>query len=900
MRRGDQGGAAQWGVLVAGGLALAAAGIAHGAAGAGRSGPPSGGDLCGTAPEGARSALRLHREWAASAATVLPTTSSFDTLGIAVLEDDGTLLRPAGAQVRLDIVAATRAFYETHDDDYDFLCFYVASGVPIAVIPGSSAFAYEINVVQDVQGIGLDLWNLSKDFGSGGRLRSVLHLNGLAAYPADPLQNVVVTNNTLDILAHEAGHRWLAYVENDSAGTTTNSFQGAGRAHWNFYFDSDAGMLGGNDWVDNGDGTWTSAAATTRYGPLELYLMGYLPADSLGPQTVLYDAASCSPPGTYTKQHHPLDGITCAVRPEAFAIGDIVVAEGPRLPDAAASPKTHRFAFALVLANGTVPSAADLDKLGTIRSMWPSYFADLTGGRGTADVTLSSRFPEVRVSHLGLRDTEDATGPYPVSATVALAGGSARVATDASGVTVEYGVNGGSLVSLPAAEGPAGVFTASIPGQPLGSAVRYRVHVPTDEASVEGWWPGPGSGDTHAFDVATDGEPPAVALLGQPSGTVKDGLLPYRWFALATDNGSVAEVVARYTANASTDSLAMTRVGVSDSFYVDVPPGGSTVELFLRAVDAAAAANQAIDAQCEPAGCAFALGPEWLEPLDLHDAGFLPGPATAGFGDQWRWTDADDHTGRAAWKCGDAGDLNYLANLDAGLVTPPVPLTGPASFRFRHRYDFEEDSPGMAFDGARLEISLGGGPWAPLEPQGGYPSQLIDDGTPLPVGTPLYGGRSSGWESGDFLLAEFVLTGPEYDSATVRFRFRAVSDGFIGGGGWWVDDLRLEPSSGVGVEPIAGAPGRLTAWPNPGRDFVRFAAELPRSSRARLEIFDARGRRVATPFAGSTGASWSSVWRLDESAGQERVAPGVYWARLTVEPSAEPSRELVARFVLLP
>ena len=891
------------------GLALVtlAAGAGHDGdgvvGGVARATPPaavSGDELCGTRPEGAREALLQHGAWTTAGVALLPTTSTFDTLGIAVLEDDGTILRPAGEQVRLDPVAATRAFYRTHDDDYDFVCFYAASTVPYVVIPNTSAFAYEINVVQDVQGIGLSLWEYTKDFGSGDRLRSICNMNTLAAYPADPFQDMLVTNNTMDVLAHEAGHRWLAYVDNDSAGTTTASFLGAGLAHWNFYYDSDAGLLGGNDWADNGDDTWTSVEATTRYGPLELYLMGYLPPDSVGAQTVLYDATGCTPPASYTKQHHPLDGVTCEVRPEAFTLADIVTANGPRVPDAATSPKTHRFAFVLVLANGTAPAAGDLAKLGAIRSAWPAYFAAATGHRGTADVTLLSRDPEVVTAHRGHPDSEDTAGPYAIQAEVSLEGGSRR--TTVTAATLEYGVNGGGLIPIAMTEGLPGVYEAEIPGQALASDVRYRIHVETG-VGAEGWWPDTAS--THAFDVAVDVEPPVVTVTspldlvapGYASGPLwKEGLLPHRLHAVAEDNLGIAELWVRYGAPAPYDSALCTRVGESDSFYVDLPPGGAgIVDYTLRAVDASLAGNQAVAAECASV-CSGVVDAVWQEPLDAWDGVFLPAPVTGGARDQWHWTEAGDPPGRAAWKCGDTGALNYLSALDAGLTTPPIPLAAESVLRFRHRYDTEEASPGVAYDGGRVEISVGGGAWTPLSPNGGYPAQLADDGF-LPAGTPVYGGRSAGWENGDFLEAVIPLVG--LDSATVRLRFRFVSDGFIGGGGWLVDDLVLMPAAGTGVDPAAAARGALRIQPNPARETVRFSAELGAEAWVSLEIFDAAGRRVARPYAGAANGSWSHVWGPRAAGGRGILPPGVYWARLSGRGSGSPLAPLVQRFVLL-
>jgi hypothetical protein len=66
----------------------------------------------------------------AQAAGFVPlATSDVDMSNIAVIEDDGTCLIPAGANNSLDHIAIVEKFYQTHADLYDFLLIF--SAVPV-------------------------------------------------------------------------------------------------------------------------------------------------------------------------------------------------------------------------------------------------------------------------------------------------------------------------------------------------------------------------------------------------------------------------------------------------------------------------------------------------------------------------------------------------------------------------------------------------------------------------------------------------------------------------------------------------------------------------------------------------------------------------------------------------
>jgi hypothetical protein len=106
----------------------------------------------------------------------------------------------------------------------------------------------------------------------------------------------------------------------------------------------------------------------------------------------------------------------------------------------------------------------------------------------------------------------------------------------------------------------------------------------------------------------------------------------------------------------------------------------------------------------------------------------------------------------------------------------------------------------------------------------------------------------------------------------------------------WVDAGRPEvPGSSAPVDSVAPAIARLEAGPTPfhGGIAIHFAGAGP----LRLEVFDARGARVAR-LAENTSGSGSLVWRPADAG--RSLGPGLYFVRLT-----GPGLVLVRRIVFL-
>ncbi len=312
------------------------------------------------------------------------------------------------------IHAIGRRFYQTHPDDFDFLVVFGASDYPYDVI--TNGFAFHAAIQNDVQGIGRSLGTFNGGpaaFGSAGRLQSFLNMNKLSEYPDNPTQTFLHTNSTLDILAQETGHRWLAYVQFNDNGTPSSDLLGRGFSHWSFFHDTDASEMEGNNWLDNGNGSFTSIEATTRYSMLDRYLMGLA-------------APSEVPPFFYIKDPTETDGRTASSPPEVgvtimgtrrdVTVTQVIEVEGQRTPPYPIAPRHFTQAFLLVVPPGSAVSAADINKLETIRRSWELFFNFITGGRATIETQL----PGATGADLLATNLSVAPSTVPPGATVTL------------------------------------------------------------------------------------------------------------------------------------------------------------------------------------------------------------------------------------------------------------------------------------------------------------------------------------------------------------------------------------------------------------------------------------------------------------------------------------------------
>ena len=281
----------------------------------------------------------------------------------------------------LDTVALAQKFYRTHSDAYDQLVIWTDTS---AIQDG---FAYETTIANEISGIGLEIFDVSSDFGSGGRLRSLAVMDDIAKYPDNPLQKFLGENTTVSVLGQEVGHRWLVFLEfRDHTGRRSDALLGRGAAHWSFFFDSDASVMEGNDIEDLGGGSFRTVAAVERFSALDQYAMGLRAESEVPPFFYVENPVNVSP--ARESDDAPRVGVTFNGTRRDVLIRDIVEVNGRRSPSAAESPREHRQAFVFVVGAGRTASAAQVEKIDRIRRAWETFFLQATDGRMRARTSL--------------------------------------------------------------------------------------------------------------------------------------------------------------------------------------------------------------------------------------------------------------------------------------------------------------------------------------------------------------------------------------------------------------------------------------------------------------------------------------------------------------------------------
>lgn len=278
----------------------------------------------------------------------------------------------------LDLVAASRRFYQRHPDDFDQLVFFADTDVV------SDAFAFETTVQNNIQGIGVEAFDFSRELGSGGALQSVINMDRISKYPNAPAQKLFGEYSTLGILAHETGHRWLARLRfSDVDRRVSDQLLGRQLAHWSFFLDSDGSVMEGNEIEDLGGGVFRTAASAEKFSRLDQYAMGLVPPAEV-PGWFYVE----SPISTHDRETPAIAGTTFNGTRRNVVIQDVIDALGPRVPAAGTGQRLHRQAFVFVRRAGAFLDEQDLARLRSIREQFPAFFRRITENRMTIRATL--------------------------------------------------------------------------------------------------------------------------------------------------------------------------------------------------------------------------------------------------------------------------------------------------------------------------------------------------------------------------------------------------------------------------------------------------------------------------------------------------------------------------------
>ncbi len=311
------------------------------------------------------------------------------------LQFTGTVAERFGGVEEIDMVTTAQKFFETHEDAYDYLVVFNN----LEISAGSGALAWEMTLRNNRTGYGDILVDDGREYGSASRLQAVMNMGPLSQYPADTSGKVggrgLVTGDTpLTILAHEAGHLFLAYASVHDPGNVDSlpMLNNVNFAHWSFFFNSDASYLEGNRIRDDGLGVsprFTTTATVQGFSELDQYLMGFRAPEEVTPlDHDLFYVASPSIGSFKTSSSFPQAGLSFDGTRRDVALNDLITIEGRRTPDHTVAQRRFRFGFVLVVGSGTEPSQADITKIDTFRREFETLYGQAASGRASADATL--------------------------------------------------------------------------------------------------------------------------------------------------------------------------------------------------------------------------------------------------------------------------------------------------------------------------------------------------------------------------------------------------------------------------------------------------------------------------------------------------------------------------------
>jgi uncharacterized protein (TIGR03437 family) len=433
-----------------------------------------------------------------------------------------------GNTTMIDTASAAQKFYQTHEDAYDYLVIYNNEGIEVA----PSVLANENTVRSSGTGYGLGTVDNGQMYGSPARLHAILNMGKLSDYPADPTALVPARapqgDTPITALGHETGHLFLAFASipdpNDPSAKPMLGYQ---NAHWAFTYNSEASFLEGERITDRGAGVkpeFLTTATVSQYSPLDQYLMGFRPASDV-PDTFLVTGTPSDLPLMHPLLNYGFDGTR-----QNISISDVIQAMGRRTPDYTVAQRRFRFAFLLIVPQGTDPSAADIAKLETFRRNFETLYAGASSNNGIADTSLR------RSVALSLAPAAGLAPNASITATLTVA------TAPAADLVFQLQAPHGFATPPPTARIASGTKNTSFNVTPVKAGVEEITAVPSDAAY-----------ETTAarVQVADPSQLSLIAVSGDRQISTSAAPLPDPIVVRLTDVNNLAYPGARITAAAS-------------------------------------------------------------------------------------------------------------------------------------------------------------------------------------------------------------------------------------------------------------------------------------------------------------------------------------------------------------
>jgi len=341
--------------------------------------------IASTIASGSTIALGYHPGGAAPGLEVVSFSSGIphtSAAGAAVYEEYYSYANPL-----VNEVALMQRFYTHFSDVYFQLVFFTNFAQTMG------GFANELNIKNDVTGLGLGIFDSSAQYGSAGVLESRCDMNQLSAWTSpDPYFRFFSKgNNFLTIMGQEAGHRWGAFTLFDPGTGPSNLILGRSDAHWSYYVDVDHSSLEGGNWVSTGGANYQCPTQVDFFSELDEYLFGLRTPDEV--KDFFYIKSPSNDLPANRSVGTPILGATASGTLTPVTVEHVIAAEGARTPVEAAENKDLRQGFIFLIKAGTSPTQAELDKIAGFRRAWEEYFERSCDGRLTCNTSLTAEYP---------------------------------------------------------------------------------------------------------------------------------------------------------------------------------------------------------------------------------------------------------------------------------------------------------------------------------------------------------------------------------------------------------------------------------------------------------------------------------------------------------------------------
>ncbi len=286
----------------------------------------------------------------------------------------------------VDEVALFERFYSQFPDQFFQLVFFSNFTQTMA------GFANELNIKNDVTGIGLNTFDGSNGYGSNGVLESRCNMNSIDAWPSnDPTARALGKGNSfLTIMGQEAGHRWGAFVFFDKGAGASNLMLGRSDAHWSYFADVDHSSLEGGNWT-GADPNYTCPTSIDWFSEIDEYLFGLRTANEV--KDMFYISSAGNNTVNARSVGTPLQGSPATGTKVSVTVEDIIAAEGFRTPLEEDEEHDLRQGFIFIIKQGTVPTVGQLDKVAAFRRVWEEYFEVSCDGRLSCNTSLNGPYP---------------------------------------------------------------------------------------------------------------------------------------------------------------------------------------------------------------------------------------------------------------------------------------------------------------------------------------------------------------------------------------------------------------------------------------------------------------------------------------------------------------------------